>query len=224
MKRNPAVGVSSSINIDAGVEADCIWEAVGFSEPSVCLPHYLFVFLINRLEMSLWNAAFQNLAVLNQKEHSQGLMHHILDSPKMLRCALYHGRYEDQPDKTQGTRHRNDTGSRGLRDESCLREAWIGKSLKKTVVSEPGLEWWLEFGLTEMQVEKDCLWEGAQTEPRHHGMETLDWILEIKCSVLLKWNIRRGEWLERWLGTSLFMEKFPGVNSVWGELGEPGAC
>lgn len=55
-----------------------------------------------------------------------------------------------------------------------MREAWIGKSLKKTVVSEPGLEWWLEFGLTEMQVEKDCLWEGAQTEPRHHGMETLD--------------------------------------------------
>lgn len=55
-----------------------------------------------------------------------------------------------------------------------MREAWIGKSLKKTVVSEPGLEWWLEFGLTEMQVEKDCFWEGAQTEPRHHGMETLD--------------------------------------------------
>ena len=54
MKRNPAVGVNSSINIDAGVEADCICEAVGFSEPSVCFLHYLFVFLINRLEMSLW--------------------------------------------------------------------------------------------------------------------------------------------------------------------------
>lgn len=173
-EKNPAVGVSSSINIDAGVEADCICEAAGFSEPSVCLFHSVFVFLINRLEMSLWNAPFQNLAVLTQKEHAQGLIHHVLDPPKMLHCALYHGRHEDQPDKAQGTRHQNDTGSRGRRDESCLREAWIGKSLKETVVSEPGLEWWVEFGLTEMQVEKDCLWEGAQAEQRHRGMETLD--------------------------------------------------
>lgn len=83
----------------------------------------------------------------------------------------------------------------------------MGKSLKKTVVSEPGLEWWLEFGLTEMQVEKDCFWEGViRLSQRTTAWRPWTEYWKLKCSVLLKWNIRRGEWIERWLGTSVHGE------------------
>lgn len=125
--------------------------------------------------------------------------------------------------RAQDTCHQNDTGTRGLRDEFCLREAWVGKSLQETVVLEPGLELWVEFGLAEMQVEKGCFWEREQAEQRHKGEEILDRVLGVKCcSVLLKWSMHRCEQLERCLGTYLFMKRFPGVSS--GAGGEQWMC